>query len=124
MDPFVYRDILREKMLPHARKNMPKKWVYQQDNDPKYKSVLVREWFTKQKITVMEWPADLNPIENLWDEVDRRIRHQNYSNGDQLYEAIENAWKSIPQSVIAKFISSMKRRCEEMIRNKGYPTRY
>ena len=44
MDSVMYRDILSEKMLPHAKKEMLKDWIFQQDNDPKDKSKLVQEF--------------------------------------------------------------------------------
>jgi hypothetical protein len=43
MDRFVSADILENVMLPHARRNMPKNWIFQQDNDPKRTSGHVRQ---------------------------------------------------------------------------------
>lgn len=114
-------------MLPHAKRFMSKGWIFQQDNDPKHASVHVREWFQRKKVEVMQWPAqspDLNPIENLWDAVERRIRDRSYSNQHELFAAIQSAWSDIPKSIIDRLIDSMKRRCEEVIKNFGYATRY
>ena len=35
MDQFEYIKILEQIMLPYAEEEMPLKWVFQQDNDPK-----------------------------------------------------------------------------------------
>lgn len=45
MDQRAYVDILSNVMLPHAEWNMPLKWVFQQDNDPKQRVSLLRSGF-------------------------------------------------------------------------------
>ena len=59
---------------------MPREWILQQDNATCHTFKLVREWFTEEKIAVMELPAqspNLNPIENLWDEIKAKAQEQN-----------------------------------------------
>lgn len=95
MDRFGYRDIMANVMLPFFRTHMPRGSLFQQDNDPKHSSKLVDQWFKQKKVKKMDWPAqspDLNPIENLWDEVERRIRHRTYSNSNDLWAAIQKSW--------------------------------
>ena len=69
MNQFVYRDILEEKMVPHADNIMPLLWTFQQNNSLKHTSKIVKQWFEMNQIKVMKWPAQsthLNLIENLW----------------------------------------------------------
>lgn len=74
MDKHMYLDILQKYILPFAEEDMPLRWVYQQDNDPKHTLLLVKKWFKDNNVKLLNWPfqsPDLNPIENLWDYVDR-----------------------------------------------------
>jgi hypothetical protein len=122
MDRFHYRDILNRVMLPYAEWNIPLRFVFQHDNDPKHASLLVREWLQENLIRVMKWPsqsADLNPIEHLWEEVERRIRCQNFRNKNELMIKRQEVWNEIPQSTLDKLIDSMPRRCVAVIKSKG-----
>lgn len=127
MDRFMYADILKKQMLPYAKENMPPSWYFQQDNDPKHKSKHVSDFMKLMKIELLEWPsqsADLNPIEHLWEELDRRVRCRNYSNKDDLYEALCNEWSRIPTDRLQKLVDSMPARCEAVIKANGYATKY
>lgn len=127
MDRFVYRDILNNVMLPYAEEEMPLKWWYQHDNDPKHTAKCVKECFCSKKINVLKWPAqspDLNPIENLWDIVDRKINRDCCKTPNELFRQAEIAWNGISDETLSNLIESMPRRCEEVLKNKGYATKY
>jgi hypothetical protein len=127
MDRFQYRDILQQQMLPHSQQKLAQNWIFQHDNDPKHTSKLVKEWFSENGIRVLKWPAqspDLNPIEHLWDELERRLGDRKFTRPDDFFAALQEEWSRIPMDVFMKLVDSMPRRCEAVIRAKGFPTKY
>lgn len=124
-----YIDILDEHLIPTLNKFHPNgDGVFQQDNATVHTAKSVKEWFNDQEIDwIDDWPPqspDINPIENLWDHIDRKLRVRTYANADQLWEAIETIWKSIPIDFCKKLVDSIPRRLQEVIDNKGGPTKY
>jgi len=114
-------------MLPHGNEKMAPGWIFQQDNDPKHTSRLVSKWIMDNGIDLLQWPAqspDLNPIEHLWEELDRRIRTHKFSKLDDLMSALEAEWSKIPLDRIIKLVDSMPARCAAVIASKGYGTKY
>ncbi len=84
-----------------------------------------KSWFNGHGVTVLDWPAnspDLNPIENLWGIVKRKMRDTRPNNADELKATVKETWASIPPQQCHKLITSMPRRIEAVIKAKGAPT--
>ena len=99
------------------------------DNARAHSAIVTRDYLEQNYINTMEWPPmspDLNPIEHLWDEIQRRINNDNErpNNAIELRDAIIRAWQTIPRRFINRLIQSMNRRCEEVVNANGGHTRY
>lgn len=127
MDQYVYVNLLENALLPFAKDRMPEDWVFQADNDPKHTSRLAKQFLVDHNVNVMKWPAqspDLNPIEMLWLDVEKHVKIMKPKNLTNLYEVIRDGWRKIPTDRCIRLIQSMSRRCAEVIKRKGGPTKY
>ena len=124
----TYRTILHNNLLQSVDKlKMDNEWTFQHDNDPKHRAAIVNNWLNRNGIKRLEWPSfspDLNPIEHLWDEIERRMKKQQPTNENELKESLTRVWKGVEKEVLKKLVDSVPNRLNEVIRMKGGPTRY
>ncbi|KAJ0391675.1 hypothetical protein P43SY_011205 [Pythium insidiosum] len=95
---------LSESLLPFAHLHYGTEFLFQQDNAPIHTSAETRAFLAEQGVQLMEWPArspDLNPIENLWAILSRKMYENGrlYDSVSELREAIILAWKALPHSI-------------------------
>ncbi len=125
---FIYQEILEHFMLPSADKLYgDADFIFQQDLAPAHTAKGTKSWFNDHGVTVLDWPPnspDLNPIENLWGIVKRKMRDTRPNNADDLKAAIKETWASIQPQQCHKLITSMPHRIEAVIKAKGAPTKY
>ncbi len=119
----IYQEILEHFMLPSADKLYgDADFIFQQDLAPAHTAKGTKSWFNDHGVTVLDWPAnspDLNPIENLWVIVKRKMRDTRPNNAAELKATVKETWASIPPQQCHKLITSMPRRIEAVIKAKG-----
>ncbi len=124
----VYQEILEHFMLPSADQLFKDAdFIFQQDLAPAHTAKSTKSWLNDHGVGVLDWPAnspDLNPIENLWGIVKRKMRNKRPKNADELKATVKETWASIPPQQCHKLITSMPRWIEAVIKAKGAVTKY
>ena len=118
-----------EILSPHLPFLQQHNLILQQDNACPHVVRICTAYLQAHNIDVLPWPAfspDLNHIEHLWDELDRRVRRRDNppSSVPELEQALLQEWNNIPQMTVNNLINSMTRRVQSVIDANGGHTRY
>ena len=128
MNSVQYLRILQENLVDSAEKlGLGANFVFQQDNDPKHSSRLLKEYFSGNALKVLEWPSQSpyhNVIEHLWAYVKKRYHESPSTTKSGMYSKIIEIWNNIPATVTRNLVNSVYRRFENVIAAKGGATRY
>jgi len=123
-----YIQTLSDHMLPHFQELFPiGEGYFQQDNAPCHKSQATRNFLDESEIRTIDWPPyspDLNPIENLWSIIKKRIESVRRQNIDSVVQTTRKIWSDDLNEICAELVASMARRIHVCIQNKGGPTGY
>ncbi|GFR66540.1 transposable element Tcb1 transposase [Elysia marginata] len=119
------QDVLQAHVVPYTA--MHRNIVFQQDNAIAHSVRYTQQFLEKSNVQVLPRPAlslDLNPIENLWDYLQRRLDSQDHrpQNADDLEHSLQRHWNAIPRHFFtdsSKVVSSMGRRCAAVLEAQG-----
>ncbi len=104
-----------------------KKWMLQEDNDPKHQSRIAKKWRRENGVVRMDWASqspDMNPIENVWAVLKANVSSHKPKNKRSLIYWIKREWGRLPNDYAQHLIESMNQRIEAVIARKGDNTRY
>ena len=93
------REILENNLLKSVEKlRMSDDWIFQHDNDPKHRAAIVTNWLDRNGVERVHWPLfslDLDPVEHLWDEVERQLKKKQPKSQNELKESLIEVWHGI-----------------------------
>ncbi len=134
LDSASYSRIIKDELLRKASVHFGPKvhWTFQQDNASWHLSDSVADMLERKEIHIMHWPPhspDLNLIENVWPEMNRRISHLPHATKGELKIAIETVIKDMnreePTTQYFKHLyESFRHRLEQVIKSGGLPIDY
>ena len=96
----VYKQLVKNYVLPMLRNSTKQPSIFMQDNAPCYKAMVVMNFLKAENVTVMDWPLqspDLNPIENVWKTLAECSKTRNPKTAEQLWNALQEEWNKITQ---------------------------
>ena len=123
-----YRDEIMDPVVITYVQNLGAGSILQDDNVRPHTAMIVQHHLQQRGTQRMLWPAcspDLNPIEQLWDQLGRAVRTRpTIATMHDLRQIVVEEWNAIPQQRVQRLISSMRRRCEAVVAAFGGSTRY
>jgi transposase len=128
MNSQTLTDIFDEELLTLAAEAYGEnEWNFLQDNAPVHRSDHTKQWLVQHDITAFKFPSyspDMNPIENVWAQLKRRVEADFPKTAAKLKESILKRWEEIPANELAVLAHSMSDRFKEVREWKGYMTKY
>jgi transposase len=122
--------IYEKGLLPSAQNlfgDENESWILQEDNDPKHRSKLAKEWKKTNDIRELPWPSmspDQNPIENVWSLMKINIRKKKIRTVRGLRKELQTEWHNLPSQLAENLVKSMERRVTALLHMNGDYTLY
>ena len=126
-----YKKVIETCLFPRLKEWFPNKQkkIFLQDEAPCYTAKSIKNLLSSQKIPLLDWPGnspDLNPIENVWELLKRKISTEKVKNRTQLIEKVIWHWNHNPhlKEMALNCLYSMSNRLRAVIKDKGGSTKY
>uniref|UniRef100_A0A672JY19 Tc1-like transposase DDE domain-containing protein n=1 Tax=Sinocyclocheilus grahami TaxID=75366 RepID=A0A672JY19_SINGR len=84
-------------------------FIFMDDSAPAHRGRIISERLLEAGVPQMEWPAlspDMNPIENLWDQLSRCVEGRNPApqNLNDLRAALQEEWNAVARIYYCMFL--------------------
>jgi hypothetical protein len=131
-------DVLLQTLVPEGRRIFSAQGVSSfkllLDNDPCHKNGAanaLQRWHKLHPGVVVKVVAnypphspDLNPIENVWSWVQRKVQEKACANFDEFKAEVLKTFKELPKKMIDNLYGSMVKRMAAVVENGGQKTKY
>ena len=130
LDAAGLRDIFRDYLLPTVKEHFDEgaDWWLLHDNDPgRHHSQLLRTFMHNNYIRPLDFPPyspDLNPIENLWADMDKRMDSSAADTKEELEKLVADTWAATSKEYLRSLALSMPHRIQQVIDRNGEYTDY
>ena len=127
MNAVEYKEILQSELLPFKEHSAAT--VFQQDCAPVHTARIVKTWMEENDLPVLPWvpqSPDLNPIEWLWHELEKRLRARPSlpTNLPDLWNILVDEWGKLTAADVRKIVATMPTRVREVLKVNGNATKY
>lgn len=131
-----YKSVLEDRLLPQMREWALKQgleglgdFIFMHDGAPCHKGKTVTKFLKDNGVRVLPWPGnspDMNPIENLWAILKKRMKKENICNKTELIAKLISVWHRDEEikAFCETLTDSMPRRISALIKAKGSFTKY
>lgn len=132
MNGELYLEVMKDELwqsIDEAGLN-PREVIYMHDNASPHTTKTNVEWLDKQPFKTMVWPAnspDLNPIENMWSRLKYKLFHE-YDDPpkgiNMLWDRTVETWYNIERDEVRKYMETMPKRVQHVLKSKGMWIKY
>jgi transposase len=129
MNTVTYINTLQNHFVPYKQARFhTNRCIFQHDNAPSHKSGPTVHFLQVNNIRTIEWPPyspDLNPIENMWSVIKKKIHQKPLPTREDVCTSVEEAWNDPSiHELCMKLADSMVDRITACIASKGGYTQY
>lgn len=131
MNQQQYKTVLEGVLLPYINELDPTKgpYVFMHDGAPCHRAKSIKNYLSSVNLRVLKWPGnspDLNPIENVWNQLKKIVYAKANPNKAELMKNLEETWRhnDAIKETIQACIMSMPKRIKQVIKVKGGITKY
>ena len=125
MNSMKYLELLKDKLKANLQTTGSE--TFQNDSAPCHRAKIIKEYFSDECISQLTWPGnspDINPIENLWPILKRRLKRRTIKSRQALIYLANYEWERIPSAILENLIDSMPKRINAVICQRGGLSKY